>query len=469
MNTKSHEFKNFTIKNMSKKITTLFIFLFVVSSFFAQVPQKMSYQAVIRDAQNQLIANNTVGMRLSILQGSSTGAAVYVETQTPVTNANGLISIEIGAGNVISGSFASIDWSNNTFFLETEVDAQGGTNYTISGTSQLLSVPYALHAKTAESVTGSVTGPTPTVTTIAPTNVLATAVNTGLTILNNGNEFILASGICYNTTGTPTINNTTYSTFGTWTGTSLNNLSPSTTYFARAFATNSNGTSYGNEISFTTISGNVIITTNPITNVTDSSFVTGGNISSDGGASITQRGVCWSTTNTNPTIGTNNFTTNATGSGSYTSNVDWPINPNTLYYVRAYAINSVGTFYGNTQSATTLSNCSNLGDTCTVSSSYGNIAGHGGSVYVYSGGNPTNINFSLYNLNLPISCSAYISFSGSLNCSNSTFTIPSQSYDGCVISGSGFYNTTFDQLTVTYTIVSGGNTYNCTTVFTHLN
>jgi hypothetical protein len=113
----------------------------------------MSYQAVIRDASNTLVTNTAVGMQISILQSTSTGTAVYVETQTPPTNANGLVSIEIGAGTVVSGTFSAIDWSAGPYFIKTETDPAGGTNFTITGTSQLLSVPYALYAKTAESAT----------------------------------------------------------------------------------------------------------------------------------------------------------------------------------------------------------------------------------------------------------------------------------------------------------------------------
>jgi hypothetical protein len=88
-------------------------------------------------------------MQLSILQGSVAGTAVYVETQTPTTNINGLVSLEIGSGTVVSGTFNTIDWSAGPYFIKTETDPTGGTTYTITGTSQLMSVPYALYAKTS--------------------------------------------------------------------------------------------------------------------------------------------------------------------------------------------------------------------------------------------------------------------------------------------------------------------------------
>jgi len=118
-----------------------------------QSPEKMSYQAIIRDASQNLIKNQAVGMQLSILQGSATGNIVYVETQAPTTNANGLISIEIGNGTLVSGNFNGIDWANGPYFIKTETDPNGGNAYSITGTSELLSVPYALFAKTADSLT----------------------------------------------------------------------------------------------------------------------------------------------------------------------------------------------------------------------------------------------------------------------------------------------------------------------------
>ena len=120
--------------------------LLLTSSSFAQAPEKMSYQVVIRDANNALVTSQQIGMQITILQVNT---AVYEETHTPTSNTNGLVSLEIGTGTVISGSFTAIDWSVDTYFIKTETDPIGGTNYTITGTSQLLSVPYALYAETS--------------------------------------------------------------------------------------------------------------------------------------------------------------------------------------------------------------------------------------------------------------------------------------------------------------------------------
>ncbi len=137
-----------------KKIIAICAAILMSASVFAQSPEKISYQAVIRNSSNALVTNSVVGMRISILQTSATGTAVYVETQTPTTNANGLASLEIGAGTVVSGTFATIDWANGPYFIKTETDPTGGTSYTITGTSQLLSVPYALYAKNAGTSSG---------------------------------------------------------------------------------------------------------------------------------------------------------------------------------------------------------------------------------------------------------------------------------------------------------------------------
>lgn len=127
-----------------KKIYSILAGLLLTASVFAQAPQKMSYQAVIRNSSNALVTSTTVGMKISVLQGSSTGTAVYVETQTPSTNANGLVSLEIGTGTAVTGTFATINWATGPYFIKTETDPTGGKAYSITGTNQLMSVPYAL-------------------------------------------------------------------------------------------------------------------------------------------------------------------------------------------------------------------------------------------------------------------------------------------------------------------------------------
>lgn len=135
-----------------KKLYTLVAAVLLTASIWAQAPQKFSYQAVIRNASSALVVNQKIGVRISVLQTSASGVSVYSERHEPTTNDNGLIAIEIGGGTVTAGEFAKIDWSKGPFYVRTETDPSGGTNYTISGESQLLSVPYALFA--ANSVAG---------------------------------------------------------------------------------------------------------------------------------------------------------------------------------------------------------------------------------------------------------------------------------------------------------------------------
>ena len=135
-----------------KRSLTFLILILSIAYGFAQTPQKMSYQCVVRNSNGKLVANQSIGIRISILEGSADGTVVYQETYNPnpQTNANGLVTVEIGGGAALSGTFTDINWASGIYFLKTETDPEGGTNFTISGTSQFLSVPYALHAKTAD-------------------------------------------------------------------------------------------------------------------------------------------------------------------------------------------------------------------------------------------------------------------------------------------------------------------------------
>ena len=150
-----------------KKLFTVFSVLLFSSMLVAApppVPQKMSYQAVVRSSSNELLANKTVGMKISILYNTPTGNVVYAETQTPTTNENGLISIAIGTGTIVTGTFTSIEWTQGPHFIKTEIDPAGGTAYSITSTSELLSVPYALTAMYALNASNAGTIPNNSVT-----------------------------------------------------------------------------------------------------------------------------------------------------------------------------------------------------------------------------------------------------------------------------------------------------------------
>ena len=133
---------------MKKLILSLVAIATLSISSFGQAPEGFKYQAVVRDAGNLILNNQAVGMQLTIQQGSIGGTAVYTETFSPTSNAYGLVNIEIGSGST-TDDFSTIDWSAGPYFIETAIDINGGTSYVIMGTSQLMSVPYALYAKTS--------------------------------------------------------------------------------------------------------------------------------------------------------------------------------------------------------------------------------------------------------------------------------------------------------------------------------
>ncbi len=141
---------------MKKTIYSILAAVLLTANLVAQPPEKMSYQSMVRNSSNQLVTNQTVGIQISILHGSASGLSVYSESHSPTTNANGMLSLEIGTGSVSVGNFSTIDWANGPFYLKTETDPTGGVAYSQTNTSELLSVPYALHAKTAGSINGGI-------------------------------------------------------------------------------------------------------------------------------------------------------------------------------------------------------------------------------------------------------------------------------------------------------------------------
>jgi hypothetical protein len=131
---------------MKKFLLSLFTILAIVLTTYGQAPEGFKYQAVVRDASSSILVNRSIGIRLTIQQGAAGGAAVYTETFATTTNGYGLVSLEIGTG-ITTDDFTTIDWANGSYSIETAIDASGGTNYSVMGTSQLMSVPYALYAK----------------------------------------------------------------------------------------------------------------------------------------------------------------------------------------------------------------------------------------------------------------------------------------------------------------------------------
>ena len=312
-----------------KKLSILFFFLVLcAATLFAQATEKFSYQAVVRNASNQLISNAPVGVRVSILQGSADGVAVYVETHAATTNANGLLTVEIGGGTAQQGVFADIDWANGPIFLKTETDPAGGSNYTVTSTQQLLSVPYALYAKEA------------------------------------GNGF---SGDYNDLRNKPTIpqnvgeltNDAGYIT--------LNDLPEPSKGENDPKETNIIQTADCGEIDLCELVNQLAqqqaqieemqnallptVITASVSDMTGYTATCGGNVTNNGYDEVTERGVCWAT-EPNPTV-VGNHISDGTGMGEFTITLA-DLQSSTTYYVRAYAINSVGTAYGEEVIFTTL-------------------------------------------------------------------------------------------------------------------
>jgi hypothetical protein len=241
--------------------------------------------------------------------------------------------------------------------------------------------------------------------TASATSITSTSAISGATITADGGAAVTARGIVYGTSA----GSSTYSvTSGTGTGTytsSLTGLAPATTYFVRAFATNSVGTVYGTETSFTTIAVAPTLTTTAAGSITKYAASAGGTITSNGGSVITVSGICWSTTAT-PTT-SDSKTTDGTTSGTFTSTITG-LTAGTTYYVRAYATNAIGTSYGAAQSFTTLTSST----LPTVGSSYG-----GGVIaYIYQNGDP---NYSLSNIPVLIAATSDQTSGGRVYWSNS--------------------------------------------------
>jgi hypothetical protein len=242
-----------------------------------------------------------------------------------------------------------------------------------------------------------------TLTTAVVSAITSTAAKSGGNITNDGGAPIMGRGVCWSTSSNPTTaNSTTSDGFGTGSFmSSITSLTPGATYYVKAYATNIIGTAYGNELSLTAAAISPVLTTGNILNITATTAVSGGNITTDGGSAVTARGVCWNTSQ-NQAI-TNSKTTDGTGTGSFTSSITG-LTPGATYYIRAYATNSIGTAYGNEVTATTKATLSVLTTTAvsaissTTATIGGNITTDGGSQVTVRGvcwstsSNPTTAN-----------------------------------------------------------------------------
>lgn len=199
---------------MKQALLSLFAIVAIALNSYGQSPEGFKYQAIVRDAGNLILTNQTVGMRLAIKQGSSSGTTVYSETFTETTNAYGLVNLEIGTGTT-THNFSTIDWANGPYFILTAIDLTGGTSYVAMGTSQLMSVPYALHAKSAENVVNDQVNDADA----DPTNEIQTISRTGtiVTLNNGGGTFEDSVGIYTPGAGIDITNNVVSTTEPTYT------------------------------------------------------------------------------------------------------------------------------------------------------------------------------------------------------------------------------------------------------------
>ena len=340
----------------------ILIFLLLPLLTFAQSPEGFNYSAVIRDAQGNIEANVSVSIEISILVGTSNGLSIYTETHSLITDAYGVISLLVGSGNVQSGAFNNISWSSNPHFLKVGVDINGGSNYNIVGTTQIMSVPYALHSKLADSALYS---------NVNEVQDIADVVEKG----NDAN-----SKSIYNiksiSIGSPDIDTSAALAIS-----SANQglLPPRMSEVQRDAIYNPaaglmvwctdcglNGLlsfydgSVWKDVQFSNPSGTVpTVSTDPITTFGFSSATVGGSVTLNGGAQVQAKGICYSKT---PNPNTTDFVTPTdTGNGSM-SYVLTNLDSNTTYYVRAFAQNQNGTGYGSLQQFTTKSALS-VGDT----------------------------------------------------------------------------------------------------------
>jgi hypothetical protein len=346
------------------------------------------------------------------VQGTSYGAETSFTTQTTPTVSVTLTptsittTTAIGGGTISSTGGATITtsglvWgaSTNPEITLTTKTTNGATSGTFTSSITGLTQGTTYHVRAyATNYLGTTYGPNITFTTITTPTVSSTATVTSITgstatsggtISLDGGATVTSRGLVY---GTSSLSSTFSVTSGTGTGTysiGLTGLTPATTYYVRSFATNSVGTVYGTETNFTTIAVEPTVSATAVAaSITGSSATSGGTISSNGGSTVTVSGIVWSTTST-PTIALSTKTTNGAATGTYTSSITG-LAPATLYYVRAYANNSIGTAYGPQNNFTTLAIAPTISATATVTSITGSTATSGGTITVDGGATVTS-------------------------------------------------------------------------------
>jgi hypothetical protein len=349
-----------------------------------QAPATLSYQSVLYNPGGDLLTSQLVGVRIQLLQGSSTGMVTYEETHQVTTDLNGLLALQIGEGQAETGSFTAIDWSNGPYFVRSDVDPQGGTNYTLSTVTQLLSVPYALYANQAgngqepgtqrgdmqfwdgsswvavqpgeqgQQLTFCNGVPTwgPCIPDLAAGTTGqvsdSTATITGLEVPDMSLD-VVAKGVCYDTTHNPTIYDSRTDE-GPGDGSfssSLYGLTANTTYFYRPYVTNAQGTKYGPMDSLVTLAA---INEPSIDQITGYTARFNADLPEMGNEPILDKGFVWGRSSA-PTLADSSV---SLGGGAEELQVTWDtLTPSTQYYLRGYIQNETGVAYGPEQTFTT--------------------------------------------------------------------------------------------------------------------
>jgi hypothetical protein len=300
-----------------------------------------AYDATITGCTFTAKTSGSSGNDIAVLSYQVNGAGAWISFGTPQTLASG------GTTNITFGTLNTVFTTGNTYVVRLSLYAAA------SGQSASRSVSVLNYVLTGTVAAG---GPPPTVVTTSVGSVLQTTASAVGSITSGGSWPVTASGFCLATTGNPTTANIVANTSPLATSGALNvnvtGLAASTTYHIRAFATSAVGTSYGADLTFTTLAPVIpTITTTAASSITPVSALSGGNVTSDGGSSVIARGVCYSTSPTPTTA--NSIIAGGTGAGSFTSLIS-VLTANTTYYARAYATNGIGTAYGNQITFTTL-------------------------------------------------------------------------------------------------------------------
>jgi hypothetical protein len=234
--------------------TFTFICLLLAAITHAQAPQGIPYQAAARNSSGAVLASTAISVRFTIRDSIATGAIKYRETHSVTTTAQGMFSLNVGQGTVVSGTFAGINWSTNAKFMQVELAPAGGSSYIDMGTSQMMSVPYALYAGSANSISntgGALSFTGLTITTSTPYVQGAGRFTVGGNVIADGGLLVNTKGVCWSTSPNPTVASTTKTINGLgggfFTDTSSNFVGD-VTYYIRAYVSNDSGTFYGNEI-----------------------------------------------------------------------------------------------------------------------------------------------------------------------------------------------------------------------------